>query len=829
MRLPESADSVAVSSWEALFAVSQTEPRDAIAPGPDSEVPVDGAGGLSSAEAAGLLERFGPNEIPEERRSLLLEVGLRFWGPIPWMIEAAVVLTTVMERWADFAVISVLLIMNGVVGFWEEHQAGNAIAALREQLAVKARVRRDGSWQTLEARVLVPGDLVHVELGQIVPADGRLVSGACEVDESALTGESLPADKQVGDELHSGSVLARGEASALVTETGPRTLFGQTAKLAGAEPPPSHFQQAVLAIGRYLIVLALVLVSVIVAVSLLRGNAVSTTLEFALVVTIASVPVALPAVLSVTMAIGARTLARSQAVVSHLPAVEELAGVDILCADKTGTITQNALTLAEPALLDPGTDAQAVKIAAALASSGEGHDPIDLAILAAVPAQELGGYETVEFKPFDPESKRAQARVRSPDGAVFEVAKGAPQAIAKLAAGGSDGSAMDAAVVGLAARGFRSLAVARRDGESKDWRLLGVLPLHDPPREDSRATIAEEGALGLAVKMVTGDRVEIAQEVAREVGLGDEILEASALDESSPGLAARVEAADGYAQVVPEQKYRIVEALQKAGHIVAMTGDGVNDAPALRRADAGVAVAGATDAARAAADVVLLAPGLSVIVEALGVSRQIFRRMSNYAIYRITETIRVVIFVTLAIVALGFFPVTAAMIVLLALLNDMAILTIAFDRVKVSALPERWDMHEVLTISSLLGLVGVVESFSLLLVADLVIGLDHELLRTLMYLKLSVAGSLTLYIARTRGPFWSVRPAGILFAAVSFAELLATMIAHFGLLMHPLPWRYVALAWGWALVWFLALDAAKVATYRTIDRRRDEATAKAAA
>ncbi len=773
-----------------------------------------------------MLEQLGPNEIPEERRSLLLEIGLRFWGPIPWMIETAVVLTAVMARWADFAVISVLLVMNGVVGFWEEHQAGNAIAALREQLAVKARVRRDGSWQTLEARVLVPGDLVHVELGQIVPADARVVSGACEVDESALTGESLPADKQIGDDLHSGSVLARGEASALVTETGPRTLFGQTAKLAGAEPPPSHFQQAVLAIGRYLIVLALALVSVIIAVSLLRGDGVSTTLEFALVVTIASVPVALPAVLSVTMAIGARTLARSQAVVSHLPAVEELAGVDVLCADKTGTITQNALTLAAPTVIDPAADAQAVRLAAALASRGEGHDPIDVAILTAVPEQELGGYESVEFKPFDPERKLAEAQVRGPDGTVFEVAKGAPQAIAKLAAGESDGSAMDAAVVRFAARGFRSLAVARRDGDGdgngngNDWRLLGVLPLHDPPRKDSRATIAEAGALGLAVKMITGDRVEIAQEVAREVGIGDEILEASALDESSPGLAARIESADGYAQVVPEQKYRIVEALQNAGHIVAMTGDGVNDAPALRRADAGVAVAGATDAARAAADVVLLAPGLSVIVEALGVSRQIFRRMNNYAIYRITETIRVVVFVTLAIVALGFFPVTAAMIVLLALLNDMAILTIAFDRVEVSALPERWDMNEVLTISSLLGLVGVIESFSLLMVADLAIGLDHELLRTLMYLKLSVAGSLTLYIARTRGPFWSVRPAGVLIAAVTSAALLATLIAHFGVLMQPLPWRYVALAWGWALVWFLALDAAKLAAYRIIDRRQ---------
>ncbi len=742
---------------------------------------------------------------------------MHFWGPIPWMIEAAVVLTALVQRWADFAVIGALLLVNGAVGFWEEHQAGGAIAALREQLAVKARVRRDGRWQTLEARLLVPGDLVHVELGQIVPADARVAGGECEVDQSALTGESLAVGKRAGDDLYSGSVLARGEASALVTATGPRTLFGRSAQLAGAEPPPSHFQRAVLAIGRYLIALALALVTVIVVVSLLRGEPVSTTLEFALVVTIASVPVALPAVLSVTMAIGARTLARRQAVVSHLPAVEELAGVDMLCADKTGTITRNALTLAEPALLDPEADAQALILAAALASSGEGRDPIDLAILAAVPDRGLGGFTTIDFHPFDPERKRAEARVRSADGAVFEVAKGAPQAIATLAAGGAD-EAMEAAVAAFARRGFRSLAVARRD--DGDWRLLGVLPLHDPPRDDSAATLAEATRLGLAVKMVTGDRVEIAQEVGREVGLGDRILEAGALEQGGPGMSARVEAADGFAQVVPEQKYRIVEALQGAGHIVAMTGDGVNDAPALRRADAGVAVAGATDAARAAADIVLLAPGLSVIVEAVRLSRETFRRMSNYAIYRITETIRVVLFVTLAILVLGFFPVTASMIVLLALLNDAAILSIAFDRVAASALPERWDMREVLTIASVLGLVGVVSSFSLLLVGRHGFDLGEDTLRTLMYLKLSIAGHLTVFVARTRGPFWSVRPANVLLAAVLGTQILATLIAVGGFLMPPLPWAYAALAWGWALVWFLALDAAKLIAYRALDRRR---------
>ena len=336
-------------------------------------------------------------------------------------------------------------------------------------------------------------------------------------------------------------------------------------------------------------------------------------------------------------------------------------------------------------------------------------------------------------------------------------------------------------------------------------------------------TLTAAAKLGLEVKMVTGDRVEVAREVAREVGLGDRILKASALGEEGASRVAEV--ADGFAQVVPADKYRIVEDLQQAGHVVAMTGDGVNDAPALRRGDAGVEVAGATDAARAAADIVLLAPGLSVIVEALRLSREIFRRMTNYAIYRIAEAIRVVVFVTVAIVALGFFPVTATMIVLLALMNDAAILSIAFDHVTASPMPERWDMGQVLAIASILGVVGVVEGLSLLLVGQHLFGLDRGTLRTLMYLKLSVAGHLTVFAARTRGPFWSVRPAGVLLGAVLGTQALATAIAVDGLLMTPLPWRYAALAWGWAAIWFFALDAAKLATYRWLDRRRQAAPA----
>jgi H+-transporting ATPase len=775
--------------------------------------------GLSSAEAARRLADVGPNEIAEQQRSTVLELLVHFWGPIPWMIEAAVVLTAAVGRWADFGIILVLLLMNGLIGFWEEHQAGNAIAALKSRLAISARVLRDGRWQSVPARTLVPGDAVHVDLGQIVPADARVREGSAEVDQSTLTGESLPAAKKPDDVIYSGSVLARGELTATVTETGARTSFGRTAALAGAEPPPSHFQRAVLAIGRYLIILALSLVAVIVVVSLLRGVSVSSTLEFALVVTIASVPVALPAVLSVTMAIGSRTLARHHAVVSHLPAVEELAGVDVLCADKTGTLTQNRLTVAEPAVLDAAAGGRDVLVAAALASREEGRDPIDLAILEAAGDGARAGYAVVEFEPFDPERKRARARVRGADGRTFEVAKGAAQSILELLADpAADRERLDRTVTDLAGRGYRALAVGRDDGGG--WRLLGVLALHDPARDDSRSTIQAAEGLGVEVKMVTGDRAEIAREVAGEVGLGKVILDATELEDGTgeSALAGMIDAADGFAQVVPEDKYRIVKALQAAGRIVAMTGDGVNDAPALRRADAGIAVAGATEAARAAADIVLLEPGVSVIVTALRLSREIFRRMTNYAVYRITETIRVVVFVTVAILALGFFPVTPAMIVLLAVLNDAAILTIAYDNVRPSSTSERWEMRDVMVLAAALGLVGVVESFGLLVLGDTYLGLDHATLRTLMYLKLSIAGHLTLFVARTRGPLWSVAPARILLLAVIGTQILATLIATLGILMHPLPWRYAALCWGYALVWMLLLDRVKLAVNAQLAR-----------
>ncbi|KWX67466.1 metal-transporting ATPase [Mycobacterium sp. NAZ190054] len=776
------------------------------------------AHGLTTAEARQRQQRYGANEITERRRNPLVAFLGYFWAPIPWMIEAALVLSLAARHWADAAIIAVLLVMNGLVGFVEEHQAANAIDALKQRLATSARALRDGVWVTVALRDLVPGDVVRVRLGDVVPADLRVLDDTTvEVDQSALTGESLAVSRGRGQVLYSGSVLVRGEADALVYATGASSFMGRTTSLVQTAGTVSHFQRAVLRIGNYLIALSAALVALTVVVSLIRGNPVLQTLEFALVVTIASVPVALPAVLSVTMAVGARKLARHQAVVSHLPAVEELGGVDVLCSDKTGTLTENRLTVTT-SWVAPGVDAAELLRTAAAASRAEDNDPIDMAVLAA--AGEAAPAVVEDFTPFDPVSKRTEATVRGDDGRSATVSKGAPQVISALCVHDPATGQIDGVVEGFADRGYRSLGVARTD-DAGDWRLLGVVALADPPREDSTATIRTAQQLGVEVKMVTGDQVAIGREIARQVGLGEHIVDAAALDADAgdDALAARVADADGFAQVFPEHKYRIVRLLQARGHIVGMTGDGVNDAPALKQADAGIAVAGATEAARAAADVVLLAPGLSVIVDAIRQAREIFARMTSYATYRIAETIRVLLLITLSIIVLNFFPVTAVMIVFLALLNDAAILTIAYDKVRGSATPVAWDMRSVLTIATTLGVMGVVETFLLLALADKVFGLDEDLIRTLIYLKLSVSGHLTVFVTRSRHAFWSrPAPAPALLTAVIVTQLIATLIAVHGVLMTPLGWAWAAVVWGYALTWFLVEDGVKLATHRWLDR-----------
>jgi H+-transporting ATPase len=783
---------------------------------PHTEVP---QAGLSQEEAQRRLAQYGYNELLEKKKNPLSKFMSYFWGPIPWMIEVAAVLSALVHHWEDLGIILALLVMNGIVGFWEEYQAGNTIAALKAKLALKARVKRDGSWKSIPARELVPEDMIRLRIGEIVPADARLLEGdPVEVDQSTLTGESLPVTRKPGDAVYSGSIIRQGEIDALVDVTGKNTYFGKTARLVEAAHTISHFQRAVLKIGDFLILLAVALVFLILAVALFRHDDMITSIQFALVLTVASIPVAMPTVLSVTMAVGARLLAQKQAIVSRLVSIEEMAGMDVLCSDKTGTLTQNRLTLGDPYCLN-GTSPDQVILSAALASRAEDQDPIDMAVLSGLKDEkEQDAYQVAHFQPFDPVHKRTEATVKDLKGYTFKVTKGAPQVILELAANADDiRDQVDDAVNKFAVRGFRSLGVARSDEQGR-WQFLGVIPLYDPPRGDSKTTIETAGKMGVNVKMVTGDQIAIAKEIARQLGLGQNILDAGLFSETkhheSAQLHSSIEQADGFAQVFPEHKYHIVDVLQHQGHIVGMTGDGVNDAPALKKADAGIAVSGATDAARSAASIVLLTPGLSVIIDAIKESRKIFQRMNSYAIYRIAETIRVLLFMTLSILVFNFYPVTAVMIVLLALLNDGAILSISYDYVRYSDQPEAWNMPVVLGVASVLGVTGVLASFGLFYLGEQVFHLSRETIQSLMYLKLSVAGHLTIFLTRTRGPFWSSRPAPILIAAVIGTQLVATFIAVYGLFMAPIGWGWALLVWGYALIWFLLNDRVKLVAYR---------------
>jgi H+-transporting ATPase len=738
------------------------------------------------------------------------------------MIEAAVILSAAVQHWLDFFIILLLLCSNAVVGFWEEHQAGNAIAALKAKLAILAKVKRDGKWKNPKASELVPGDVIRLRLGDIVPADARLLDGdSIEVDQSALTGESLPVTAKPGGAVYSGSIIRQGEIDAMVYATGTNTYFGKTAQMVQEANTVSHFQKAVLKIGDYLIVLAVALVALILAFALFRGDKVLTTLEFCLVLLVAAIPVAMPTVLSVTMAVGARLLAKKEAIVTRLSAIEELAGVDVLCSDKTGTLTQNKLTLGDPFTVD-GIAPDKVILWAALASRAEDKDTIDLAVIGGVKDdKELKSCQVLHFQPFDPVHKRTEATIKGADGKQFFVAKGAPQVILEMSTNvGEVKPAVEKAINEFAGRGFRSLGVARADEQGK-WKFVGMLPLFDPPREQAKATIASARQMGVDVKMVTGDQIAIARETSKQLGLGTNILDASSLGDTKKQESSQtqeaIEKADGFAQVFPEHKYHIVDVLQQRGHIVGMTGDGVNDAPALKKADCGIAVSGATDAARAAASIVLLAPGLSVIIDAIKESRRIFQRMNSYAIYRIAETLRVLFFMTLAILVFNFYPVTAVMIVMLALLNDGAILSIAYDNVQYKDKPEAWNMRLVLAISTVLGVIGVVAAFGLFYLGERTFHMDRLHIQTLMYLKLSVAGHLTIFLTRTRGPFWSIRPARILWIAVLGTQIIATLIAVFGVFMAPLGWKWAGFVWVYALLWALVNDRVKLLAYKIFD------------
>lgn len=840
---------------------------------------VDSERGLDEDEAARRLGQFGPNEIEEKEEALWHRIFRRFWGPIPWMIEMAAVLSAVVKKWEDFSIVLVMLLVNAGLDFFQEHRALGALRALKQRLAKEVTVRRGARFRRLPARELVPGDIVKLRIGDVVPADVQLLEGDyLLIDQASLTGESLPVSKGIGEPAYANTIVKQGEMLAVVVNTAMRTKFSTVVALVALaeREQRSHFQKMVIQIGNFLIAVTLVLVLLIIMVSLFRHEPLLELARFALVLTVAAIPVALPAVLSVTMAVGALNLARRGAIVSRLTAIEELAGVDILCTDKTGTLTRNEMQVADPVVLEGFTERD-LFLHAALASRIENNDPIELPIFAYLqknlPDVAWQTYHQKTFLPFDPIRKRTEAEVVG-DGGHFTAVKGAPQVLMGLAElDEPQAHRLDEIVGSLAAKGYRTLAVGRKEGEAP-LRLIGLIPLYDPPREDSGAVIEELNGYAVEVKMVTGDNLAIAQEIGRLLGLeqrtirsaqlsgaasielltlaetlslaiyrrlkGDvslrearefaadvmnevrtlydtRLLDREFIHTHESAIVEMIEEVNIFAEVVPEDKYRIVNMLQKGGHIVAMTGDGVNDAPALKKADCGFAVSNATDAARAAADVILTAPGLSVISEATKQARITFARMRSYATFRVAETVRIILFMTFSIVVFGFYPITALMIILLALLNDIPILAIAYDNTKVHKTPVRWKMQELLVISTVLGIAGVVSSFLLFFILREQ-GFSDEMVRTFLFLKLIIAGHSTLYVTRAEGWFWQRPwPSPVLFAATFGTEILGTVIAAHGLLVAPIGWTYALAAWGYALMWFFFNDAVKMWVSRKLN------------
>ncbi len=848
------------------------------------ELKTDSAYGLSNEEVAKRIQEQGLNEIPEKEESAIHRIFRRFWGPIPWMIEIAAILSAVVKRWEDFGIITALLLVNAVIDFWQESKALNALKVLKGKLAHKSTVFREGAFREIDAKGLVAGDIIKIKIGEILPADVKLISGEfLQVDQSALTGESLPVTRHAGDIAYANAIVKQGEMLGVVINTGMNTYFGKTVALVAKaqKEQRSHFQKMVVKVGDYLIFMTLIMAAIILLAAVYRHENMLEIFRFTLVLTVAAIPVALPAVLTVTMAVGAMSLAKKQAIVSRLAAIEELAGIDILCSDKTGTLTKNQMTIAEPVTFERYSSDD-LMLFAALASKEENSDPLETPVFLYLKEHKIydkiKNYSQENFKPFDPVSKRTEAVIRS-GKEHFVVTKGAPQVILKLCGKNIEKDTVTGPVNKYAEKAYRTIGVAVKNENESEFHYVGLIPLFDPPRDDASETIAEAQKLGLNVKMVTGDNVAIAKQIALKLGLDPNILEAEKLrqgrhdelfvltevlskaiiqkldegisEEKATKIAVEIaeevkkqlpverlpkgyirsheseivdviEKASGFAQVLPEDKYTIVEKLQKANHIVGMTGDGVNDAPALKKADAGIAVSGATDAARAAGDLILLTAGISVIVAAIKMARIIFERMKSYTIYRIAETIRVILFMTLSILVFNFYPITAIMIILLALLNDIPILTIAYDNTRIDEKPVRWDNSELLGLSTLLGIAGVISSFLIFFLLETYSGLSQALIQTAIFVKLIVAGHGTIYNTRTTDWFFKKPyPSAPLFWASLSTAVFGTLIGVLGIFIPAISWKLALLVWGYAAVWFLFNDVVKVFFYRIVikDRR----------
>jgi H+-transporting ATPase len=779
--------------------------------------------GLTRAEVDARRRESGFNEVAEKKGHPALKFLGKFWGVSAWMLELIMVLSAVLGNTSDLAVVSALLVINAVLSFTQEHRAEGVVEALRRQLQVRARVLRDSSWQVLPSRELVPGDVVRVRPGDVVPADVKLLTGALTVDQSALTGESKDADKAPGDVLSSGSVVRRGEGDGVVTATGAATSLGRTTELVQRARPKLHIEAVVAKVVRWLFVILAALLGSVVALSLVRGVSLVEMVPLVLVLLMSAVPVALPVMFTVSMALGSRELAKRGVLVTRLSAAEDAATMDVLCVDKTGTITMNQLAVTGVIPLEHASESD-VLVAGALASREANQDPIDLAFLAAAKERHVfdgrPAVTPVSFAPFDAKNRRTEAVVEQ-NGQRLRVMKGAVRTVAEACGLQPPAvEALEARVGDAALKGFRTLAVARGP-ETGAPALVGLVNLYDPPRPDAKQLIAALQGLGVSVKMLTGDALAVAAEIARGVGLPNirrvadlKAAGAAAGNESVDLLAGT----DGFAEVFPEDKYVVVQHLQAAGHVTGMTGDGVNDAPALRQAEVGIAVSTATDVAKGAASVVLTDAGLTNIVALVEQGRVIYQRVLTWIINKISRTVLKAAFVAIAFVVTGKFVVSAFAMLLLVFMTDFAKVSLATDHVRPSQKPETWKIGGFIAVSAVLGVAMVAEALFLLWVGWSRFGLgtnDHAL-HTFSFLTLLYFAAFSVVSARERRWFWSTVPSRTLIAALVADALAGTVLTHVGLPgLVALPWGQTFAIFGYAMVSCLVVnDALKVALIR---------------
>ncbi len=762
--------------------------------------------GLSSEEAAQRRRQYGPNAAAEERPHPIVSFLAKFWAPVPWMLELTVVLELALGRPGEAVIIGALLLFNAVLAFTQENRAQGALSLLRQRLSVQARVLRDGRWQLLPAKDLVPDDVVHLRMGDLTPADLRVLSGQVLLDQSALTGESLPVDVGPAQTANAGAVVKRGEATGQVTATGARTAFGKTVELVRLAKTRSHLETIIFTIVKYLVAFDAVLVMCVTGYALATNIPARDILPFSLILLVASIPVALSATFTVATALGAVELARQGGLVTHLAAIEEAAAMDVLCSDKTGTLTQNRLSLSAVRCYASHTEADVLRLAA-LACDDSTQDPIDLAILAAV-APKAPAAARRRFIPFDPATKRSEAFVPEGTG-LLHVVKGAPQAVAAMTAASQETVNED--VMGLVGQGNRVLAVAA--GLEGRLEMVGLVALKDPPREDSAGFVRDLRQWGVRVLMVTGDAPATAAAVARQVGIGERIAPASALREAPP---QKVLDYDVFAGVLPEDKFRLVRSLQRSGHTTGMTGDGVNDAPALKQAEVGVAVANATDVAKAAASLVLTSPGLGGMVAAVQTSRRIYQRMLTYTLNKIIKTVEIAVLLSVGLMLTGEFVTTPTLIVLLLFTNDFVTMSIATDRAQTPRLPQRWRVRQMVVAALVLGGLFLLLSFCILFAARYWLRLPLPQLQTLVFVMLVFGGQGTIYLVRERNHFWSSVPGRWLLVGSVVDVCVVSVLAAFGILMAPIPVSLIAMTALAILLHLIAVDFIKVPVLRLV-------------